>query len=424
MEQPKKPFDAKKWKIYLFAGALFLLFFVGMLFFFRPARSESEKRELTKFPRLTFSTLISGEFFDGVSTWYADTYPGREALVSGSLALRELSGIKNEQIIIHDDPAPTPGGEDDPVDDTPIEKLGGVYLKGKTAYELYRESREESERYAALVAKAEAQLKGKATVYDIVVPLSSCVNLSESEQRSIGCSDAKAAIERIYGAMEGVKTVEILDLLQSHKNEYLYFRTDHHWTARGAYYAYTAFCRAAGIAPKELSEWNKYEFGGFLGTLYNEAGKPSVLANNPDVVEAWVPNGTNDIYLTDKSGTRQRYRGGVVRTDTDSFYAAAGSKYNCFIMGDNPLSEIHNETKHDGSSIVVVKESFGNALVPFLVDHYEYVYVVDYRYFTNTTGKTLSQFVSETGAATVLFVNNLTATSSPSRIGELEGLLK
>ncbi len=424
MEQPKKPFDAKKWKIYLFAGALFLLFFVGLLFFFRPARSESEKRELTKFPRLTFSTLISGEFFDGVSTWYADTYPGREALVSGSLALRELSGIKNEQIIIHDDPAPTPGGEDDPVDDTPIEKLGGVYLKGKTAYELYRESREESERYAALVAKAEAQLKGKATVYDIVVPLSSCVNLSESEQRSIGCSDAKAAIERIYGAMEGVKTVEILDLLQSHKNEYLYFRTDHHWTARGAYYAYTAFCRAAGIAPKELSEWNKYEFGGFLGTLYNEAGKPSVLANNPDVVEAWVPNGTNDIYLTDKSGTRQRYRGGVVRTDTDSFYAAAGSKYNCFIMGDNPLSEIHNETKHDGSSIVVVKESFGNALVPFLVDHYEYVYVVDYRYFTNTTGKTLASFVNEVGAATVLFVNNLTATSSPSRIGELEGLLK
>lgn len=424
MEQPKKPFDAKKWKIYLFAGALFLLFFVGLLFFFRPARSESEKRELTKFPRLTFSTLLSGEFFDGVSTWYADTYPGREALVSGSLALRELSGIKNEQIIIHDDPAPTPGGEDDPVDDTPIEKLGGVYLKGKTAYELYRESREESERYAALVAKAAAQLKGKATVYDIVVPLSSCVNLSASEQSSIGCSDAKAAIERMYGAMEGVKTVEILDLLQSHKNEYLYFRTDHHWTARGAYYAYTAFCKAAGIAPKELSEWNKYEFGGFLGTLYNEAGKPSVLANNPDVVEAWVPNGTNDIYLTDKSGTRQRYRGGVVRTDTDGFYAAAGSKYNCFIMGDNPLSEIHNETKHDGSSIVVIKESFGNALVPFLVDHYEYVYVVDYRYFTNTTGKTLASFVNEVGAATVLFVNNLTATSSPSRIGELEGLLK
>ena len=274
------------------------------------------------------------------------------------------------------------------------------------------------------MAKAAEQLKGKATVYDIIVPLSSNVNLSPSEQASIGCSDAKAAIERMYGAMSGVRTVEILDLLKSHKSEYLYFRTDHHWTAKGAYYAYTAFCGAAGITPKSLSEWTSYHFEGFLGTLYNEAGKPQVLQNNPDVVEAWVPNGTNDIYLTDKSGTRQRYRNGVVRTDTDSFYAAAGSKYNCFIMGDNPLSEIHNETKHDGSSIVVVKESFGNALVPFLVDHYEYVYVVDYRYFTDTTGKTLSQFVNEIGAKTVLFVNNLTATSSPSRIGELERLLK
>ena len=228
----------------------------------------------------------------------------------------------------------------------------------------------------------------------------------------------------MYGAMEGVKTVEILDLLKSHKSEYLYFRTDHHWTAKGAYYAYTAFCAAAGITPKSLSDWDFYQFDGFLGTLYNEAGKPAVLKDNPDVVEAWVPNSTNDIYLTDKSGARQRYRNGVVRTDTDSFYAAAGSKYNCFIMGDNPLSEIHNETKHDGSSIVVVKESFGNSLVPFLVDHYEYVYVVDYRYFTDTTGKTLASFVSEVGAKTVLFVNNLTATSSPSRIGELERLLK
>ena len=116
MEDPKQPFDAKVWKIRLFAGALLLLFFVGLLFFFRPARSESEKRELTKFPRLTFSSLISGEFFSGVSTWYADTYPGREALVSGSLALRELSGIKNEQIIIHDDPAPDLPNSDDPDD--------------------------------------------------------------------------------------------------------------------------------------------------------------------------------------------------------------------------------------------------------------------------------------------------------------------
>ncbi|MBQ7173680.1 MAG: hypothetical protein IJR88_06155 [Clostridia bacterium] len=425
--EPKKPFDFQKWKIFLFAGALLLLFTVGLLFFLRPATSESEKRELTKFPTPTGETLAFGEFFEGVSTWYADTFPGREALVSGSLAMKSLRGIQDEVIIRPSDPTPTPnpdGETTDSEDTTPIERLGGVYLKGKTAYEIYGESREQSAEYAALISKAAAQLSGKATVYDLIVPLSSNVNLSAAEQASIGCSDADAAIDRMFSAMQGVKTVEVLDLLKSHKNEYLYFRTDHHWTALGAYYSYTAFCKAAGISPKSLSDWQKYEFQGFLGTLYNEAGKPSVLTNNPDTVEAWVPNGTNDIYITDKNGERSRYRSGVVRVDTDKFYAAAGSKYNCFIMGDNPLSEIHNETLHDGSSIIVVKESFGNAFVPFLVDHYEYVYVVDYRYFTPTTGKTLSQFVAETGAKNVLFINNLTATSSPSRIGELERLLK
>ena len=114
---------------------------------------------------------------------------------------------------------------------------------------------------------------------------------------------------------------------------------------------------------------------------------------------------------------------GVVRTDTDAFYQAAASKYNCFLMGDSPLVEIHNERISDGSAIVLVKESFGNALAPFLVDHYEYVYVVDYRYFTGATGQTLPAFVRSVGAERVLFVNNLTATSASARLRELSRLL-
>ena len=224
--------------------------------------------------------------------------------------------------------------------------------------------------------------------------------------------------------MSGITAVEVYDTLREHNDEYLYFRTDHHWTALGAYYSYVKFCEAAGLTPYSLNDRQEYRFEGFLGTLYAEAGSPAQLGNTPDTVHAWVPNGTNDIYITDKTGNRLRYRGGLVRTDTDTFYANAASKYNCFIMGDHPLSEIHNETITDGSSIVVVKESFGNALVPFLVDHYEYVYVVDYRYFTNTTGKSLQEFVAEKNVDTVLFVNNLTATSTTQRLYEIEKLLK
>ena len=430
-EAPKKPENKldEKWhavKIYAFAVTLLLVAVVGLLLFLRPTVSESEKRELTKFPELTWDTLISGDYFSGITTWYADTFPGRESLIKANNYIHSLFGFRTVQIIQSNkiDPNET-FDPTSPEADIPIDRLGSVYVKGNTAYELYKETSANSDRYAELITKAAEQLKDKATVYDMIIPLSSSVNLSEKELKQVGSSDAKAAIDAMFEKMSGVIPVEVYDTLREHNDEYLYFRTDHHWTALGAYYSYVKFCEAAGKEPYPLSAWQEYQFEGFLGTLYAEAGSPAQLGDTPDTVHAWVPNGTNDIYITDKTGNRLRYRGGLVRTDTDTFYANAASKYNCFIMGDNPLSEIHNETVTDDSSIVVVKESFGNALVPFLVDHYEYVYVVDYRYFTNLPeGKTLQEFVTEKNVDTVLFINNLTATSTTQRLYEIEKLLK
>ena len=418
----------EKWhavKILSFSATLLIIALVGLLIFLRPTVSESEKRELTKFPSLTWDTLISGEYFSEITTWYADTFPGRESLIKFNQNIQALFGIRTTQIIRSDKVDPNDTFDpNSPEADIPIDRLGSVYVKGNTAYELYKETLENSEKYAALITKAAAQLEGKATVYDMIIPLSSSVNLSAKELEQVGSSDAKKAIDKMFAGMSGVVPVEVYDTLRDHNDEYLYFRTDHHWTALGAYYSYVKFCQAAGKEPYPLSAWQEYQFEGFLGTLYAEAGSPAQLGNTPDTVHAWVPNGTNDIYITDKTGNRLRYRGGLVRTDTDTFYANAASKYNCFIMGDNPLSEIHHETVTDGSSIVVVKESFGNSLVPFLVDHYEYVYVIDYRYFTNTTGKTLAEFVTEKNVDTVLFINNLTATSTSQRLYEMEKLLR
>jgi len=417
-----------KWhalRILTFAATMLIVAVIGVLIFLRPTESESEKRELTKFPELTWDALISGDYFSDITTWYADSFPGREGIIKMNQGIKSLFGIRTVQIISNDKADPNDTFDpNSPEADIPIDRLGSVYVKGNTAYELYKETPENSQKYAALISKAAEQLKGKATVYDMIIPLSSSVNLSEKELKQVGSSDAEAAIDRMFGQMSDIVPVEVYDILREHNDEYLYFRTDHHWTALGAYYSYVKFCEAAGMTPYSLSYWQEYQFEGFLGTLYAEAGSPAQLGDTPDTVHAWVPKGTNDIYIVDKTGNRLRYRGGLVRTDTDTFYANAASKYNCFIMGDNPLSEIHNEKITDGSSIVVIKESFGNALVPFLVDHYEYVYVVDYRYFTKTTGKTLQEFVTEMNVDTVLFINNLTATSTSQRLYELEKLLK
>ena len=92
---------------------------------------------------------------------------------------------------------------------------------------------------------------------------------------------------------------------------------------------------------------------------------------------------------------------------TDVSEYGAGLKYNSFIGGDNPYTEINNPAITDGSSCVVVKESYGNAFVPFLVDHYQTVYVIDYRYYTGN----LTQFIQERGVDDLLFLNNADALS-------------
>ncbi len=410
-------------------------FLLGLCWFLRPAESETEKRELTEFPKFTVDSFLSGEFTDQISLWYADTFPGREGMIKAYHGIEALFGVRSEQYLQGDVGDVVPEGQmpQGPVEepDRPVsggeggEQVGGYYLSGDTAYELYAYSESGARTYASLMNEAARLTAGKARVYDLVIPLHYSFALSAEVQDSMELPDAGKVIPYMYSGMNGdVHTVDAYAALMAHRDEYIYFRTDHHWTATGAYYAYEAYCKAAGIAATPLSSYEKLTFGGFLGTLYSKTDQPSAMGNNPDTVEAYIPKGTNDEYIYDANGgDRTRYRGGVVRRDTDTFYAAAASKYNCFLMGDHPLIEIHNENisaDRKGTTVLLVKESFGNAFAPFLVDSYEYVYVVDYRYY----GGTLSELVDEKGVDDVIFLNNIVAATGGARLSEMEEFIQ
>ena len=115
-----------------------------------------------------------------------------------------------------------------------------------------------------------------------------------------------------------------------------------------------------------------------------------------------MPIGTNDATLTNVNGETVNWN---IVNDVSEY--GAGQKYNCFIGGDNPYTEINNPSITDGSSCVIIKESYGNAFVPFLVDHYQTVYVIDYRYYQGN----LTQFTQEKGVDDLLFLNNADALS-------------
>ncbi len=418
---------AKALGVLIPAAVVCLGFVVGLAWFARPAVSETEKRELTRFPTFTVDSFLSGEFTDQVSLWYADTFPGREGIIGGYHGVQSLFGFRGEQfqIGVGDDVPDGPMG-DFPVD-RPLEggeggeQVGGYYLSAedKAAYELYAFSDEGARRYAAMINRAEQVLDGKAVLYDMIVPLHYSLALGAEVQDSMSLPDGGKTIDYIYsGLSDSVRTVDAFGSLMAHRGEYLYFRTDHHWTATGAYYAYEAFCKEAGIAATPLGAYEKLAFEGFLGTLYSKTGQPAALAGAPDIVEAYVPRGTNRMVTHQADGTVVDFYS-IVNRQTDSWYQAAASKYNCFVAGDHPLIEIHNESiaaERRGTSILLVKESFGNAFAPFLVDSYEYVYIIDYRYYEGT----LADFVSENGVREVLFLNNIVATTAGARIGEME----
>lgn len=406
-----------------FCAVMVCGFVLGLAFFLRPEYSESEKRELTDFPTFTVSTFLSGEYTEQFSTWFADTFPFREGLISLSDTIMSLKGFATEQF---QSGASNLGNQENRgEEDVKVETIAGYYITGDTAYEMYYQNKANSQRYAALINAAAAKLDGKAKVYTVVVPLAYAYN--DKVLQKTDASDPKAAIDSMYGAVthQNAICVDAYGALAAHKSEYLYFRTDHHWTARGAYYAYTAYCQSAGLTAHPLDYYEKLEFGGFLGTLYSHTKAPA-LQKNPDTVEAFVPRGSNNLFVHTADGQRQKFTGGVVRKDTDSMYPSASSKYNCFLTSDNPLEtkqsyycSIENPNVNDGSAVVLVKESFGNCFAPFLVDHYQYVYVIDYRYFDGD----LTEFVTEKGAGAVIFLNNITATSAAPRIGEMEDLV-
>lgn len=213
---------------------------------------------------------------------------------------------------------------------------------------------------------------------------------------------------------DGAVAVPIYDTLRQHKTEYLYFRTDHHWTALGAYYAYQQFCQAKGVEPKALEDYETMTFDNFLGSYYEDSGNNPALGNAPDTLVAYLPSSTNEMTFTDRNGTVTPWK---VVYDATNY--SRGAKYNCFIGGDQPYEEIHNPTLNDGSAVLVVKESFGNAFVPFLVDDYQDVYVVDYRYYNGS----INDLCREKGIDDVIFCNNLNATGTPSRISDMQRIL-
>jgi phage tail protein X len=292
-----------------------------------------------------------------------------------------------------------------------IESYGGTVKVGDSAYELYNYVDSSARNYASVVNAVANALKGKADVYDMVVPTSIGITFPDNKSSKVNSSDQKKSIRSIYKKLKHpVKKVSLYDTLMSHRKEYIYFRTDHHWTSRGAYYAYRQFCDAKGITANELAGYPQENFGSFLGSFYLDTNHNKALRQ--DKVKAYFPIDNKKITMTYHDQNGGKYTSSVIANGKNY---SMQLRYCAFLAGDNPYTVIHNKKIKDGSGCVVVKESYGNAFVPYLADHYEKIYVIDYRYWKGS----VSKLARRNKVQDVIFINNISMTRNAYLIGKI-----
>ena len=336
---------------------------------------------------------------------------GVDSTVSGTDSSAPVSSAVSE--------APTPAPQEEP--QAAPETIGSLLVVGDTAYEYYNFNTDLDNQYITAVADAGEKLSGISTLYDMVIPTSIDIDLPESyiDRNQLNTSDQRQAIEEyIYPSIQtmnsSVKTVSIFDTLKSHANEYLYFRTDHHWTQLGAYYAYVEFCNVRGFEPVPLDQFDRKDYTGYLGTFYSNT-ESSALANNPDTVEAYIPKANVTLNVTQSDGTVLENWPLIANGDE----YGQNMKYLVYCGGDQPYEEITNNDMTDGPTCIVVKESFGNCFIPFLVNHYSKVYVIDYRHYT---AGTVTQLAQQVGADDVLCLNNISMTRNEGLVNQFSNI--
>jgi len=237
-------------------------------------------------------------------------------------------------------------------------------------------TKERWKRYGDLVNGVKTGVGDEYRVMSLIAPTS--VEFYLSEKYSKLSDSQKEAVDFIYDYMDnGVITVNVVEAIREHNDKYIYFRSDHHWTALAAYYAYCEFVKTAlpGETPVDLSELEMGSAEGFLGYLYSATQKAE-LKKDPDTVWYWIPK-VDTKYTTyiDGYGTH----GDTSKDLINTYYKKKTNKYQIFLSSDYPFATIETSVKN-GKTLLITKDSYGNALIPFLTHHYERVLVVDPRY--------------------------------------------
>jgi hypothetical protein len=270
--------------------------------------------------------------------------------------------------------------------------------------------------YAQTTNYALAALEGTgARLASMPAPTAIGIMVEKEYQQKLGCAPQDDIINYMFSCMdEDVVKVDLYSALVEHNDEYIYYRTDHHWSSLGAYYAYEALCEAFGYEAAPLSSFEEWDQGVYEGSLYYSAARTSKL--KVDNVYAYIPQG--DIEMVICRDGRSGFDWPLL---TDMTNSGNNTKYMTFLAGDHALCIITNNSIPDAPNCVIIKDSYGNPVAPYLTQNYHKVYVIDYRKYTVMN---LRSFVEQYEIDDVIMLNNLNAAQHVPTCESLKHLVK
>ena len=442
-----------------------IIFFGISVFMFaveRPTFSEIEKRPLSEMPEFSWKAYFSGEYTDAVSRYFNDTVPYRDSFKNLRNNIMLLSGIRYKDTTIY---LPTPTGTEEPEPsveipltqnplpsiiipsplpsdavpsetpskapsttpsatpplattspsktDNPVENdvhfHNGIIIVKDRAMEFYGGKYAAGETYARNISQFKADFP-LLNVYSMVVPLSSAYYLP-SEYNSKTQNQAKM-IAHINSKLTNVMPVDAYNTLLSHSAENIYFRTDHHWTGLGAFYATQAFANAAQVPFMDMSQYEAVTVNGFVGSMYSFT-KDAVLLNNPEAFTYYKPLSTYNVEYFDGSLNKVN-RNNSLFSQTNSIHGM----YSTYLGTDRHIVHIKDTGVNNGRRLVVVKDSYGNPIPTYLTGSFDEIWVLDIRYCNIN----LSQFITNNSITDLLFTTSIFTASSTSTANHIATL--
>ncbi len=324
--------------------------------------SSAENRKLAQVPKFSLSALLDGSYFAAWEDYLADQFVGRDTWITIDLQASRLLGAK---------------------------EAGGVYLCADDSLMEAPAAPDEAgvnrnlDAINAFAARHE-DLKISMTV----VPNAACVQAEKLPDHA-PVRDQRQDIKDIAARLQGVEFLDVTDALTQHKDEAIYYRTDHHWTSLGAYYAFSDMAAGLGIE-QPAAEYDIYPVtDSFEGTLASKSGCHAVT----DVIELYVPKTDIEYYVTvDGERTATMY---------DREKLNEKDQYALFLGGNDARVDI-TTTAETGRTLLIFKDSYANCFLQFLLPYYDRIILLDARYYYGDA----DSVISREGVTDVLFLYN------------------